>query len=93
MTNLGIGVYGLTPTKSHGLRAGVPQRKIEVQFLQESRIARQIKIHVYLCDYINITLNSGIEQARVYQANFETREGMKHFRKESSIHLERARRE
>lgn len=38
----------LTPTKPYGLRAGVPQRKIQVKFLEKERNARQIKTHVYL---------------------------------------------
>lgn len=36
---------GITPTKPHGLRVGVPQRKFKVQFPEEGRTAGQIKAH------------------------------------------------
>lgn len=66
---------GFTPTKPHGLRAGVPQRNIQLQFLEEGRTAGQIKNVIY----VNIIWNAEIKQEYPKQM-LEARESMKHFR-------------
>lgn len=40
--------YCHTPTKSHGLKVAIPQRKVKVQFPEEVGNTRQVKTCVYV---------------------------------------------